>query len=104
MPRPRSWRSTMRPRASVDVVSGGCGVMPADFPPLRRDESLSLERGQETAGALTRRAGQLGDVRLSGFDQHVALPGTLGLTRVDELHQHARDPARNGLERLVREP
>src|SRR3954451_22165317 len=78
MPRPRSWRSTMRRRASVDVVPEGSGVMHDDFPTLRRDESLSLERGQETAGALTRRAGQLGDVRLSGFDQHVALPGTLG--------------------------
>src|SRR3954451_12576079 len=88
MPRPRSWRSTMRRRASVDVVPEGSGVMHDDFPTLRRDESLAFERGEEASGALARGTGQLRDVVLGRLDQHVALAGPLGLARVAQLHEH----------------
>src|SRR3954463_14897780 len=72
IPRGRSCRSTMRRRASVDVVPEGSGVMHDDLPTLRRYEPLALEGGEEAAGALARGAGQLCDVGLRRLDQHVA--------------------------------
>src|SRR5947208_15337309 len=75
IPRPRNCRSTIWRRASVDVVPEGSRVMHDDLATLRRDESLALERRQETAGALARGTGQLRDVRLGRLDQDVALRG-----------------------------
>src|SRR3954453_18888706 len=63
MPRRRSWRSTMRSRASVDVVSEGVRVMHQHLAAPGGDQAGPLELRQEARRALARGAGELGDLR-----------------------------------------
>src|SRR2546428_13510835 len=70
IPRRRSWRSTMRSRASVDVVPEGVRVMNENLAPPGADQPGALELGEEARGALPRGAGELRDLSLRGLDEH----------------------------------
>src|SRR5437764_624121 len=81
MPRRRSWRSTMRSRASVDVVSEGVGVMHENLAAPGGDQPGALELGEEARRALPRGARELRDLGLGGLDQdrRAVVAGAVGL-------------------------
>src|SRR3954471_5670965 len=104
IPRPRSWRSTIRLRAdSVDVVPERVRLMHHDLAAAGRDQAGPLELRQEAAGALARGAGELGDLGLRGADEHVVAELAVGAEALHLAEQRARDAARHGLERLPRD-
>ena len=104
IPRRRSWRSTMRARASVDVVAEPSRVMHGHFSPSQGDHPGALQRGEEAARALARGAGQVRDLGLRRPDQDVLLGRALGLARDGLRQQRAGDPAGDRLERLLQQP
>src|ERR1700751_3688875 len=59
-------------RASEDILLPGLAVVDAQAAPALRDHPGTLEHGQKAARGLARGAGQLGEVRLRGRDEHVA--------------------------------
>ena len=67
------------------------------------DHAGALEHRQKAARRLAGRSRQLGEVGLSGRDQHVPLLAVGKLLR-DELAKHHRHPALHGLEGLGGEP
>src|SRR5215207_5996959 len=85
---------------SVDIALERRRVVHRQPPPPLRDHARPLEHGEEAAGRLARRAGELGQVGLRRGDLHVAGAGTLGLRLLDELPEHCCDAALHRLERL----
>src|SRR3954447_13976690 len=85
---------------SVDVALQRIGIVDRDPPAPLREDPGPFEHRQEAARRFARGAGELGDLGLGGLDQHVALGRPLGLRLADELEQHHRDAALDGLERL----
>src|SRR3954470_13217775 len=107
MPRPRSWRSTIRARRSAkssgDVVPERCGLMDDHSSPPGRYQTGALELRQEARRRLARGAGQLRDLRLRRLDHHVALCELAVAPRLPLRQERAGDAARHSLERLARE-
>src|SRR5215211_464351 len=106
IPRRRSCRSTMRARlrakgSSVDVVPEPFRLMDGHLPPSQRHHARALERRQEAAGALPRRAGQVSDLGLGRLDEDVLLRRALGLTGHGLGQQRTGHPPGHGLERLL---
>src|SRR3954453_16155381 len=85
MPRRRSWRSTIRSRASVDVISKGVRVMHENLAAPGGDQPGSLELRQEARRALARGSRELGDLRLRGLDQdgRAVVDGAVAATGLD---------------------
>src|SRR3954454_19816882 len=105
MPRRRSCRSTIRWRAaSVDVVPERVRLMHHDLAAAGGDQPRPLQLREEAAGALARRARELGDLGLGRAHEHVAAELAVGAKRLDLAEQGARDAAGDRLERLPRDP
>src|SRR5437764_6266768 len=98
MPRRRSWRSTMRSRASVDVVSEGVGVMHENLAAPGGDQAGALELGEEARRALPRGARELRDLGLGRLYQHrrAVVAGSVGAARLHLAEQGAGHAARHG--------
>src|SRR3954468_17188614 len=71
IPRRRSWRSTIRLRASVDVVPERVRLMHHDFAAAGGDQARPFELREKAAGALAGGPGELCDLRLRGAHEHV---------------------------------
>jgi hypothetical protein len=74
------------------------------LPTTLGDDSGPLEDRQKTAGGLSRRPGQLREIRLGGSDEYIAIAAPLCPGCGHKLKQHPRNSALHRLKRLPGEP